>query len=225
MPLATGTARYMVPAMQTAVEQRINPFLKLALEIGPLVAFFIANTRAGIYWATAVFMVAITISVIVTWMLERRVPKLPLVTGIFVLVFGGLTLTLQDELFIKLKPTIVNLLFAAILFIGLGFGKSFLKSMLGDMLPMREKGWRILTVRWALFFIVLAGLNEFVWRSFSTDTWVAFKAFGIMPLTVVFSLLQLPTMTRYRLTDGDDDVANGGGNDNSAGEADRESQA
>jgi len=188
----------MVPAMADTAKPHLNPWLKLALEIGPLGLFFYANARFDIYVATAVFMVAITISVIAMWLLIRRVPILPLVTGVFVLVFGGLTLLLQDELFIKLKPTIVNLLFAAILLGGLAFGKSFLKSLLGEMFPMREAGWRILTLRWALFFVLLAVLNEIVWRNFPTDTWVAFKVFGIMPLTVVFSLTQIPTMTRYR---------------------------
>ena len=132
-------------------------------------------------------------------MLERRLPTLPLVTGIFVLIFGGLTLILQDELFIKLKPTIVNTLFAVILMGGLFWGKSFLKSLMGTMFPMTDQGWRVLTVRWAMFFVVLAILNELVWRNASTDDWVTFKVFGIMPLTILFSVLQLPAMNRHRL--------------------------
>ncbi len=176
-----------------------NPVLKLALEIGPLVLFFVANARAGIFWATGIFMIAIFLSLSITWMLERRLPTLPLVTGLFVLVFGGLTLILQDELFIKLKPTIVNTLFAVILFAGLFWGKSFLKSVMGSMFSMTDRGWRILTFRWALFFILLAVLNEIVWRNTTTDNWVSFKVFGIMPLTLIFSLMQLPTMNRHRL--------------------------
>ena len=148
-------------------------------------------------------MVAIAISLGVNWALVRRVPILPLVTGVLVLVFGGLTLLLQDELFIKLKPTIVNTLFAVILLGGIAFGKSFLKSLLGEMFSMSDEGWRILTIRWALFFVFLAVLNEIVWRNFSTDAWVSFKVFGIMPLTVVFSMSQLPTMNRYRTADQD----------------------
>ena len=149
-------------------------------------------------------MVAICLYLSVSWILERRLPTLPLVTGIFVLVFGGLTLVLQDELFIKLKPTIVNTLFAVILFGGLCWGKSFLKSLMGSMFAMSERGWQILTFRWALFFIVLAVLNEIVWRNTTTDTWVSFKVFGIMPLTLLFSILQLPTMNRYKLIENED---------------------
>jgi len=176
-----------------------NPILKLCLEIGPLVLFFLTNARAGLFWATGVFMVAIILSLSITWALERRLPMLPLVTGIFVLVFGGLTLILQDELFIKLKPTIVNTLFAVILLGGLLWGKSFLKSLMGTMFPMTDQGWRVLTLRWAMFFVLLAILNEIVWRNTSTDDWVSFKVFGIMPLTILFSVLQLPTMNRHRL--------------------------
>ena len=177
----------------------LNPLLKLALDIGPLVIFFVGNAKFDIYWATGAFMVAIVLSLSITWMLERRLPILPLVTGVFVLVFGGLTIYLHDDLFIKLKPTIVNTLFAAILFGGLYWGKSFLKSLIGSMFSMTDQGWRILTFRWALFFIVLAILNEVVWRNTNTDNWVSFKVFGIMPLTLVFSIMQLPTMNRHRL--------------------------
>ena len=175
-----------------------NPLLKLVLEVGPLAAFFFANAKAGIFWATAVFMVAVGASIACTWRLEGKVPTLPLVTGVFVLVFGGLTLILQDELFIKLKPTIVNGLFAAVLLGGLVFRRNFLKMLLHQVFPMTDDGWRLLTVRWAGFFILLAALNEFVWRNYTTDAWVNFKVFGIMPLTIIFSLLQLPTMQRFR---------------------------
>lgn len=187
------------------MKTQMNPLLKLALEIGPLVVFFFVNARMDIFAATGAFMVAISISVGLTWMLARRVPMLPLVTGVFVLVFGGLTLVLQDEMFIKLKPTIVNVLFAAILFGGQLFGKSFLKSLLGEMFAMSEEGWRLLTLRWAGFFLFLAILNEIVWRTVSTDTWVSFKVFGIMPITIIFSMTQLPLMNRHRLAEADQD--------------------
>lgn len=183
--------------------QRMNPWLKLAVEIGPLVAFFFVNARYGIFWATGVFMVTVPVSLLLAWRFEGRVPLLPLVTGLFVLVFGGLTLVLQDELFIKLKPTIVNALFGSILLIGLALGRAFLKTLMGSMFAMKDAGWRILTFRWALFFFFLAVLNEVVWRNFSTDDWVNFKVFAIMPLTILFSLSQLPTMHRYRLEEGE----------------------
>jgi intracellular septation protein len=180
------------------MKSQSRPLLKLALELGPLLAFFFVNARFGIFWATGIFMVAMAISIAVTYATYRKVPTLPLVTGVFVLVFGGLTLVLQDELFIKVKPTIVNGLFAAILVGGMLFGKNFLKSIMGDMLPITDDGWRLLAWRWALFFVVLAGLNEYVWRHYTTDQWVSFKVFGIMPLTLAFSLLQLPLLQRFR---------------------------
>ena len=171
--------------------------LRLALEVGPLVVFFAANARAGIFVATACFMVAITVSLAASRVLEKRWPVMPLVTAGFVLVFGGLTLVLQDELFIKLKPTIVNALFSAILLGALLTGRSLLKPVLSAGFSLTETGWRILTLRWGLFFAVLAVLNEIVWRSVSTDAWVKFKVFAIVPLTVVFALSQTLLLQRH----------------------------
>lgn len=190
----------------TAAQRAPNPWTKLAIELGPLLVFFFANARFGIFAATAAFMVAITVSLGLSWWLVRKLPTMPLVTAIFVLVFGGLTLWLQDELFIKLKPTVVNGLFAAILFGGLIMGRPLLKPLLDTVLPLDAGGWRKLTWRWAWFFVVLAGLNELVWRSFPTDVWVNFKVFGIMPLTVAFSLAQVPLIRRHALPE-----AEGGG--------------
>lgn len=178
-----------------------NPLVKLAIEVGPLAVFFIANSRGNIFIATGAFMVAIVVALVASWLIERRLPLLPLVTAAFVLVFGGLTLVLQDELFIKLKPTIVNGLFAAILFSGLFFGRPFLKPLLGAALELQDEGWRKLTHRWAWFFVALALANEVVWRTLSTDGWVNFKVFGIMPLTIAFSLAQLPLINRYRVAE------------------------
>ncbi len=176
-----------------APKKRLNPLVKLAIEIGPLTVFFVVNGQAGIYWATGTFMAAITIALSLNYLLLRRVPVMLVVTGAFVLVFGGLTLFLHNDLFIKLKPTIVNGLFATILFVGLAFGKLFLKNLGEAVFELTDEGWRILTIRWGLYFVVLALLNEFVWRNFSTDAWVGFKFYGIMPLTILFSIAQMPT--------------------------------
>ena len=195
----------MFTAILPAMTSRLHPALKFALEIGPLLVFFFANTQAGLFWATGIFMVALALSLGLTYLLARRLAVLPVITGVFVLVFGGLTLILQDELFIKLKPTIVNVMFAVILIGGLVSGRSFLKNLLGEAIRMTDRGWQVLTLRWALFFLVLAILNEIVWRNYTTDQWVTFKVFGIMPLTVLFSLTQVPAMFRYRLEDPEDE--------------------
>jgi len=171
--------------------------LKLLVEVGPLVVFFVMNARAGIFWGTGGFMVAIVISLIASRILFGRVPVMPLVTGVFVLVFGGLTLWLQDEQFIKIKPTIVNALFAGALFTGLLAGHSLLKIVFGEVFRLTDDGWRKLTLRWACFFTFLALLNEVVWRSFSTDVWVSFKVFGIMPLTMIFAIAQMGLLKQH----------------------------
>lgn len=171
--------------------------LKLALEAGPLVVFFVGNAKFGIFPATAAFMVAMVVALGASWMMTRKLPIMPLVGAIFVLIFGGLTLILQDELFIKLKPTIVNLLFAAILFGGLIMRRPLLKPLLGAALTLDDRGWDLLTRRWAIFFVVLAILNEVVWRGFSTEFWISFKLFGIMPLTLLFGIAQMPLIRRH----------------------------
>jgi len=182
----------------------IGPILKFALDLGPLAVFFIANARADIFVATGAFMVAILVSLVVTYSIERRLPLLPVVTALMVLAFGSLTLILNDETFIKLKPTIANVLIAAALFIGLAIGRPFLKVVLGTVFELDEEGWRKLTWRWAWFFLFLAVLNEIVWRNSSTDVWVNFKVFGIMPLTILFSLSQLPMLQRYKIEPASD---------------------
>ncbi|MEO1190508.1 MAG: septation protein A [Pseudomonadota bacterium] len=187
----------------------LPPLLKLALEAGPLVVFFVVNSRADIFAATAAFMVAVVIALSVNYWLERKVPIMPLVSGFFVLGFGALTLILNDELFIKLKPTIVNTLFAVILFGGLAFGKALLAPLLGSMLKMTDRGWSRLTLMWACFFVFLAILNEVIWRNFSTDFWAGFKLFGIMPITLVFSGLAIFLVRGEMLNDDQDTAKNG----------------
>jgi len=177
----------------------MNPWAKMALEMGPLIVFFVVNGRLGIFWATGSFMAAMALSLAVMFAATRKIPPMPLITAIFVALFGGLTLWLQDETFIKIKPTLVYCLFAAILGLGLMFGRTFLKPLLGAMLALTNEGWRLLTWRWAGFFLVLALLNEIVWRNVSTDVWVSFKVFGFLPLTFVFALSQMPLINRYTL--------------------------
>jgi intracellular septation protein len=176
-----------------------NPFVKLVLELGPLAVFFFANGKFGIYAATGAFMVAVTAALVASWILTRRLAVMPLVTGAVVAVFGTLTLVLHDDTFIKLKPTIVNGLFGVILLGGLLFGKSLLGYVFDSAFKLDETGWRKLTFRWGLFFLFLAVLNEAIWRTQTTDFWVAFKAWGMMPITLVFTAFQLPLITRHAI--------------------------
>ena len=197
---------------------KLNPLLKLALDLGPLLLFFLANSkpalfepwiaplipvavqtgdRAGIFVATAVFMIAIVVALAISYVLTRRLPTMAVVSAIVVLVFGGATLFLQNETFIKLKPTIIYLLFTATLFGGLIFRKPLLAMVFDQMFNLTDEGWRKLTIRWALFFLALAVLNEIVWRTQTTDTWVTFKVFGVMPLTFIFAALQYPLLTKH----------------------------
>ncbi|MCJ8143981.1 septation protein A [Ancylobacter sp. A5.8] len=180
-----------------ATLRTMHPLMKFALELGPLVVFFIANGRAGIYVATAAFMVATLVALAAMWIIARKIAVMPLVSAGVVLVFGTLTLWLQDDHFIKMKPTMVNGLFALALLGGLYFKKPLLPYVLGDVFTLTEEGWRRLTIRWGVFFLAMAVLNEIVWRSVSTDTWVTFKTFGYLPLTLVFAMAQVPLMTRH----------------------------
>lgn len=175
----------------------MSPFLKLALDLGPLGAFFIAYRLAGLMPATLTLMAATAISLIAGYIMEKKISPMPLITGVAVGVMGGLTLYLDSEMFIKVKPTLVNLLFATILLGGLATGRPMLKYLLGSALQMEDRGWRILSLRWGLFFIFLAGLNEVIWRHFPTDFWINFKVFGMLTLTFAFTLLQFPLMQRY----------------------------
>jgi intracellular septation protein len=201
-----------------AKKPQLNPVLKLGLDLGPLLLFFLANSRpalflplvspilpadigpdgrVGIFVATAVFMVAVVLALAVSYALTRHLPAMPLITAAIVLVFGSLTLLLHDEHFIKVKPTIIYVLFGVVLLSGLALGKPLLGMVFDSVFHLTEEGWRKLTLRWALFFFVLAILNEIVWRSQSTDVWVNFKVFGVVPLTFLFAALQYPLLAKY----------------------------
>ncbi len=180
-----------------AGKKQLNPILKLVLDIGPLVLFFAANSKFGIFAATASFMVAVLIALAVSYVLTRHIAIMPVVTAVIVLVFGGLTLVLHDETFIKLKPTIIYVLFGGTLLGGLLLGKPLLGVVFDSMFHLTDEGWRKLTWRWVYFFFALAVANEIVWRTQTTDFWVSFKLFGVVPLTFVFGALQMPLINKY----------------------------
>ena len=180
-------------------------WLKPTTEYGPLGAFLIAYWQAGLMPATAVLIGATAIALALSVAIARRVPMMPLVTAVIVGIFGGLTLWLEDETFIKMKPTIVQALFGIVLLGGLAFGRPLLKPLLGTSWPMTDAGWRQLTLRFGIFFFVMAGLNEIVWRTQSTDFWVGFKVFGIIGLTLLFALAQVPLMQRHHLAESGQD--------------------
>ena len=216
-PQSTTNEIHVLEADPNAPDRKhINPLLKMALELGPLLVFFFANARGEwiaervpfladiggpIFVGTACFMIATAIALSVSWALTRTLPIMPLLSGIIVLVFGALTLWLQDETFIKVKPTIINTMFGGILLIGLIFNKSFLGYVFDSAFKLDAEGWRILTFRWGLFFLLMAVINEVIWRNFSTDFWITFKVWGNMPLSIVFTLAQLPLMQRHALPD------------------------
>jgi len=180
-----------------AEKKRLNSILKLVLDIGPLVLFFAANSKFGIFAATGTFMVAALIALAVGYAMTRHIEVMTLVTAVIVIVFGSLTLVLHDATFIKLKPTIIYLLFGGTLLGGLAFGKPLLGMLFDQMFHLTQEGWRKLTWRWTLFFFALAVLNEIVWRTQTTDFWVSFKLFGVLPLTFLFGALQVPLINKY----------------------------
>lgn len=197
-------------------EEKQHPGLKLALEIGPLLVFFFGNLRGEwlaekfpaltaiggpLLIATALFMVATVISLIVSKIVFKHLPVMPFVSGVVVMVFGGLSIWLQDETFIKMKPTIVNTLFGVVLLGGLLFGKSLLGYVFNAAFRLDEEGWKKLTLRWGIFFLFLAIINEIVWRNFSDQFWVNFKVWGTMPITIAFTLSQMPLIMRHTIED------------------------
>ncbi len=176
-------------------------WLKPTVDYGPLAVFFLAYFKAGLLIATGALIAATAVALVLALWAERRVPWMPLTTAVVVGIFGGLTLWSGDETFIKIKPTIVQALFAAVLLGGLAFGRPLLKPLWGAAWPMDDAGWRQLSLRFALFFAVMAALNEAVWRTQSTDVWVTFKVFGLIGLTLLFSIAQAPLMMRHRLAE------------------------
>jgi intracellular septation protein len=189
-----------------------NAGLKLALELGPLLVFFLGNSYGErlakwfpalselggpLFIATGLFMTATIISLVASKIIVGKLPLMPLVSGVVVLAFGGLSIWLQNEMFIKMKPTIINTLFGVVLLGGLLFGRSLLGYVFNSAFQLDQEGWNKLTLRWGLFFIFLAILNEVVWRNFSTDAWVTFKVWGTMPITILFTLSQMPLIMKH----------------------------
>ena len=189
------------PGKPNPGKPKLDPVLKLALDVGPLVVFFAVNARFDIFYATATFMVAVVAALLVTYAITRTWPVMPLLTAVVVVVFGALTLWLHDPSFIKVKPTIIYTLLGAALLGGYVFDKPVLATVLDTVFHLTAAGWRKLTLRWALFFLVMAVVNEAVWRTQTTDFWVKFKLFGFVPLTFVFMALQFPLISRHSVPD------------------------
>lgn len=176
----------------------MNPQIRrLFLDLGPLFLFFLTFQFAGIFAATAIFMLAVLAALALGWHLEKRLSPIPLVTAVLVVIFGGLTLYLHNATFIKVKVTILYSIFGITLLAGLGFNHLFIKYVFREAFELTERGWRGLTWRWGIFFLVLAGLNEAVWRNASTATWVSFKVWGIMSLIFLFALAQTPFLLKH----------------------------
>jgi intracellular septation protein len=180
----------------------MNQGRKFLIDLFPLAAFFLTNwlyrgsNHEKFLWATGVLMVATLISLLVTYLLTGTIAKMLVVTAVIVGIFGGLTLYFQDEFFLKIKVTIINAMFAAVLFGGLFFKQHFIKNIMGHAMELPDLAWRTLTIRWGFFFAAMAVLNEFI-RTFTPDYWVTFKAFGLLGLTIVFAVANAPYMAKY----------------------------
>jgi intracellular septation protein len=188
-------------AVAAPPRKALNPMLKFALELGPLALFFIAYGRLGIFAATGILMASVLVTLGVSYAMLRRIPIMPLVTAVIVVIFGSLTLIFHDETLIKIKPTALYILFGAALFVGLWLKKPLLKILFDGAIQVSEEGWRKLTWRWAFFFLGLAILNEIVWRTQTTDLWVKFKTFGFLPITLLFAVAQAPLIMKYETKD------------------------
>jgi len=179
--------------------RKIPPLARAALDLGPLLLFFAVFEFYGIYAATGAFMVVIFLALGAGYAIERRISPMPLLTAALVLVFGGLTLYLKNDTFIKMKPTVLYALFGFVLLGGLAFGRLFVKYLFATAFELSDEGWRKLTYRWGFFFLALAVTNEVVWRTLSTGTWVKFKVFGIIPLIALFAAAQLPLVLKHEI--------------------------
>jgi intracellular septation protein len=185
-----------VTEIKTDQKKKLNPLLRLAFDLGPLAVFFIGYTFGDFFVATAIFMVSLFVSMALSYFLTRHLPVMSIVSGIIVAVFGGLTLFLHDETFFRMKPTIIYALFGSLLLGGLMLGKPLIAAVLGEAVDLTEEGWKILSLRWGVFFFVLAAMNEAVRLGFP-DYWVQFKVFGATALTIGFAMLQTPIMMKY----------------------------
>ena len=179
----------------------MKSIFKLLIDIGPLAVLFVFYTRGDLKTAILPFMIATIIAVLISYIIEKKIPIMPTVGAVIILIFGGLTIYFDNETFFKMKPTIINLLFAAVLYGGVILNKSLLRYLLGAALKLQDEGWDILTKRWIGFFIALAILNEIIWRTQTTDIWVNFKVFGILPITFIFTLAQFSTIKKYQIED------------------------
>ena len=188
----------MVKAPQMRV--KLSPAHKLLLDFAPLGVFFVAYRLAGVMAATVALMVATAVSITLIYAAERKIALAPLLTGVVVMVMGGLTILLDNPDFIKIKPTVVNLLFGFTLLGGVVIGKrGLLKYVLDVAIQLTDEGWLVLSRRWGFFFLFLAALNEFIWRHFSESFWVDFKVFGMFTLTMVFAVYQLRAVEKFKL--------------------------
>ena len=200
------TTKAAATPTQDAPKKKLHPALKFVLELGPVIIFFVVNSKYDIFDATIVLMVSVVTTLGISWAITRHLPAMPLVTAALVLVFGTLTVILHDENFIKLKVTILYTLLGGALIGALYFGKLLLPIVFDMAIHMDDAGWRKLTWRWGLFFFLLAGLNEIFRRVLTTDQWMYFKTFGILPLTVVFAIAQTPLILRHEIPAESDDT-------------------
>jgi intracellular septation protein len=193
--------RPVTETLAPSPRKTLNPIVKFILELGPLALFFAVYSRLGIFAATGILMATVLVTLGVSYAMLRRIPIMPLVTAVIVVIFGSLTLIFHDETLIKIKPTALYILFGAALFVGLWLNKPLLKILFDGALHVTDEGWRKLTWRWAFFFLGLAVLNEIVWRTQTTDLWVKLKTFGFLPLTLLFALAQTPLIMKYEAKD------------------------